>query len=61
VAPLYMEGTIDPDGPQVYAFCDKCSFRQPMISRELLSQRDIALGLARARELGLVPPVCCTP
>lgn len=57
---LFMEGMIDPDGPQVYVFCDRCSFRQPMISREPLSQRDLAWGRERARLLPK-PPRCCVP
>lgn len=57
---LYVEGVMDPDGrPQVYVFCDKCNFRQPMISRKPLSSADIAFGTKRARELGLAP-ACCT-
>ena len=55
-APLYMEGVFDTDGPQVYLFCEKCSFRQPMIARKHeLTAKDIAWATKRARELGLGP------
>ena len=59
-ADLYMEAVIDPDGPQVYIFCEKCGFRQPMIDRERrLSKADIAWATKRTRALGL-GPTCST-